>query len=295
MNTLNIYSKSDDQRGRVLSNFSHHPFVLDGRRFESVEGFVQGIAFPEGDARRVAAFKTWGGEAKKFELEQEKQFVWWNGEKIVFGSVQEHALIERAIRAKFEQNNDAAEALRATSDLVLTHILPEPEPKDTCLSASLFCGMLMRIRKEMNEYENMRQERFYAGGFLYNPKTRSVLLHKRDSKAKVNPNLWAFFGGLSEGSESPKQTFMREMNEELGIRIPEENIRSLCDYLNEELRTHRYIFFVESDLEKSKMRLMEGEDFDWIPLDNVFGYSLTEKSVKDLKLFLQTLNERYGK
>lgn len=147
--TLNIYSKSDDPRGRILSNFSHHPFVLDDIHFESVEGFIQGIAFPEGDPRREAAFKSWGGTAKKFENEQEKKFIWWNGEQMEFGSKKEHALIERAIRAKFQQNSEAQEALKNTEDLFLTHILPEPEPDNICLSAKEFCNILMRIRQEI--------------------------------------------------------------------------------------------------------------------------------------------------
>lgn len=147
--TLNIYSKSDDSRGRILSNFSHHPFVLDGQHFESVEGFIQGIAFPEGDPRKEAAFKAWGSAAKKFEEEQERKFVWWNGEEIVFGSPGEHALIERAIRAKFEQNPEAKEALIATKGLGLTHVLPEPEHKNTCLPAKVFCAILMKIREEI--------------------------------------------------------------------------------------------------------------------------------------------------
>jgi len=130
-------------------------------------------------------------------------------------------------------------------------------------------------------------EKFYAGGFLYNPKAKAVLLHKRDAKAPINPNTWAFFGGLNEGDETPKQTFKRELQEELGIEIPEDKILLLCDYLNEELQTYRYVFFVESDLPKAQMSLSEGEDFDWIPLDKVFDYVLTEKSVRDLKTFLQ--------
>ena len=135
-------------------------------------------------------------------------------------------------------------------------------------------------------------DRFYSGGFLYNPKTNSVLLHKRDSKAPVNPNSWAFFGGLSEKGEFPKQTFIREIQEELGIIISEDKVIPLCDYLNEELQTYRNVFFVESDLDKSKMRLMEGEDFDWIRLDRIFEYVLTEKTVRDLKLFLSLLNDQ---
>ena len=77
------------------------------------------------------------------------------------------------------------------------------------------------------------QSKFYAGGFLYNPKTDEILLHKRDAKTKVNPNQWAFFGGLNEGDETPEQTFIREVHEELGIEIPERSIKPLCDYFND--------------------------------------------------------------
>lgn len=131
-----------------------------------------------------------------------------------------------------------------------------------------------------------REEKFYAGGFLYNSKTNAVLLHKRDNNAKVNPNSWAFFGGLNEGDETPKQTFLREVKEELSIDILKENVRELCDYFNNELNTYRYVFFAESNIEKQKMRLTEGEDFDWIPMNKVFEYNLTEKTRRDLNTFL---------
>lgn len=145
-NILNIYSKSEDWRGRTLSNFSHHPFVLDGLCFESVEGFIQGIAFPEEDPRRKEAFHSFGKEAKAFEKQQEKHFVWWAGKKIKFGSPKEHKLVERAIRAKFEQNPGAKKALMATDGLTLTHVLPEPEPPRISLPTKVFCGILTKIR-----------------------------------------------------------------------------------------------------------------------------------------------------
>lgn len=129
--------------------------------------------------------------------------------------------------------------------------------------------------------------KFWAGGFLYNPEINSVLLHKRDTQTKINPNQWAFFGGLNEGNETPKQVFARELQEELTVEIPGEEIKPLCDYFNEELRTYRYVFFVESDLEKSKMSLREGEGFDWILLNKVFDYDLTEKTKRDLKTFMR--------
>ena len=132
-------------------------------------------------------------------------------------------------------------------------------------------------------------ERFYAGGFLYDPKTRRVLLHQRDGNTQVNPHKWAFFGGLNEGNETPVQTFIREVKEELDIDILAEDIRSLCDYFNEEHGTHRYVFFVESELKKSEMRLGEGAGYDWVVLERAFEYDLTEKTRLDLEKFIETV------
>jgi mutator protein MutT len=133
------------------------------------------------------------------------------------------------------------------------------------------------------------QDKFYAGGFLYNPDTNEVLLHRRDNKTDINPNKWAFFGGLNEAGETPSQTFIREIREELNIEVSEKDAKKLTDYLNEELQTYRYVFFALSHKDKSEMRLSEGADFDWISLESVFDYDLTEKTKLDLEFFLEFL------
>lgn len=130
---------------------------------------------------------------------------------------------------------------------------------------------------------------FFAGGFLYNPKTKEVLLHKRDDKTDINPNKWGFFGGSSEGNETPVQTFIREMYEELGVRLLENEIIPLCDYENIKRNTHRYVFYVVSEKKKIEMVLGEGADFDWVSLDKVFDYDLTDKTVRDLRTLLAIL------
>jgi 8-oxo-dGTP pyrophosphatase MutT (NUDIX family) len=131
--------------------------------------------------------------------------------------------------------------------------------------------------------------KFYAGGFLYNPETKSVLLHKRDGKTNRNPNKWSFFGGEGEENETPEECFMREFKEELGIEFVKSELIPLCNYLNKEFNTYRHIFFIESERDKSEMTLGEGADFDWIPLGKAFQYDLTRHTKKDLETFTSRL------
>ena len=131
-----------------MSNFSPDPFTLDGETFASTEGFIQGIMWPEGDPNHAAAFASTGGKAKRFGATAERKFVWYRGETIPFGSPAHHALIERAIRAKFTQNPDAMVALAATKGLTLIHDLGRPESPNTSLPAAVLCDILTRIRWE---------------------------------------------------------------------------------------------------------------------------------------------------
>ena len=149
MDALNIGSRSSDWRARRLSNFSDDDVVLDEVKVASVEGFIQGIKFPEGDPRRSQAFTATGFEAKRLGKGSLRSFVWWKGQQIVFGSSEHHHLIERAIRAKFDQNSVARAALIATDSLRLTHDLGHPESPHTSLPSRVFCDILTRIRQEL--------------------------------------------------------------------------------------------------------------------------------------------------
>lgn len=129
-------------------------------------------------------------------------------------------------------------------------------------------------------------DRYWAGGFLFNPKDNSVLLHLRDNNTKINPNMWAFFGGLSEGNDkSFIECFVRELHEEIGLLASEEQVIHLCEYTNAGLETYRIVFYVESEITIDKLNLGEGASFKWIPLEDIEDYQLTEKTKNDLAYF----------
>lgn len=146
--TLNIMSTSPDWRAHCLSNFPAFPFILDGKTYASVEGFIQGTKYPPGHPNRESAFGSWGVAAKRLGDEAERKFVWYGDEVVPYGTEKHRDLIERAIRAKFEQNAGALLALMATRGLTLAHDVGEPDPPNTSLPRDVFCGILTEIRDD---------------------------------------------------------------------------------------------------------------------------------------------------
>lgn len=139
-------------------------------------------------------------------------------------------------------------------------------------------------------YKKFSKKEFSSLGFLFDEERQRVLLHLRDDKTIYNPNQWAFFGGDKEGEETPVQCFIRELKEELGVDVREEEVFSLRNYFNEEFQIQRYVFFVKKYVPESKIKLTEGKACKWIPLTSVFDYDLTDKTRDDLKTFLEKYN-----
>jgi len=155
--TLNIASYSEDRRARLLSTFAHSPFALRcGQReirCESVEGFWQGLKFPEGSSERERVFALWGLEAKRAGASAPpEETIVFCGERVRLGSAEHHALAEKAMRATLEQNAEVRRALLETAGLVLTHELVDesggPVPDSRTLPAAVFCAIWTKLRNE---------------------------------------------------------------------------------------------------------------------------------------------------
>lgn len=145
---LNVNAASSDWRAYALANFPLFPFILDGLVLASVEGFIQGIKFPDGDATREAAFLSHSLSAKQMGERAERVSVWWNGQSFPYGSGGHHRQIARAIRAKLFFNEGTRLALRATDGLKLVHDLG-PESPNTSLPSAVFCHILTELRDEL--------------------------------------------------------------------------------------------------------------------------------------------------
>jgi predicted NAD-dependent protein-ADP-ribosyltransferase YbiA (DUF1768 family) len=144
--SVNAVSSSPDPLARMIGNFATAPFDLDGQRYLSVESFWQGLKFgSDSERRRLAQL-----EGPRARAEGDKQgygsTVTYSGQEIAVGTWAHWQLMEKACRAKFAQNPEAAAALLATGNRPLTHVVRHDSK---ALPGVIMAAIWMRIRKEL--------------------------------------------------------------------------------------------------------------------------------------------------
>jgi predicted NAD-dependent protein-ADP-ribosyltransferase YbiA (DUF1768 family) len=143
---INVTSMSPDPQVKLISNFAHAPFELDGEEYASVEGFWQGLKFEKrADRRRIAELS--GKQARNAGEEQPYgESITYAGEAIPVGTWRHWELMERACRAKFTQNDEAREALLATGNRPLTHRVRRDSKS---IPGVIMADIWMRIRRSL--------------------------------------------------------------------------------------------------------------------------------------------------
>ncbi len=147
---LNVLSRSNEPLGRALSNFAHTPFMLDGVKYASVEAFYQGLKFLDA-AKRAEIAPLYGSYAKSAAKKAPKLGeTTYLGEQIKLGSPQHHALMERAIRAKIEQNPQIRDGLLESQNRQIVHDTGHGlSMRKSNFPDTVFADMLAKIRQDL--------------------------------------------------------------------------------------------------------------------------------------------------
>ena len=97
---MDIGSKSGYPAG-ALSNFSPHPFEIDGVKCNSMEGFLQGLKFESKEMQEYVCTLVGYAAKKKGRNKnwQEKQTLYWRGVSIKRDSDEYQNLLNRAYNA----------------------------------------------------------------------------------------------------------------------------------------------------------------------------------------------------
>ena len=131
---------------RALSNFAPHPFEMDGVECASMEGFLQSLKFKNPDMQKEVCKLVGFAAKKKGKKKNWDRILWWQGKEYDRFGDEYQELLDRAYLA-LSKNSKFRKALEASGDAVLTHSIGKRKKKDTILTASEFCGRLMKIRE----------------------------------------------------------------------------------------------------------------------------------------------------
>jgi predicted NAD-dependent protein-ADP-ribosyltransferase YbiA (DUF1768 family) len=146
MEAINITFDTTPMPLRLISNLAETSFELDGRSYASVEGFWQGLKFTdEADRLRVAELSGHAAKAAGPKAQPGDRFIYEDREFVV-GTVDHWELMERANRAKFEQDEDARTALLSTGDRPLVHLVV---PDSRTIPGIIMADIWTRIRAEL--------------------------------------------------------------------------------------------------------------------------------------------------
>lgn len=147
---INVTSRSPDPMIRLISNFAHTPFELDGERYESVEGFWQGLKFSDAARRREIA-ALFGGAAQRAGANAEAtETCEFGGQTIRIGTAEHWQLMRRACWAKFSQCEPARTALLATRQRPLVH---KTRRDSRTIPGAIMAEIWMQIRTRLPEWQ----------------------------------------------------------------------------------------------------------------------------------------------
>jgi hypothetical protein len=143
---MDIGSKSGYPAG-ALSNFSPHPFAIDGVQCNSMEGFLQGLKFESKEMQEYVCTLVGYAAKKKGKGKhwQDKQILYWRGKPIKRDSDEYQDLLNRAYNAMYENTKFRA-ALEASKGATLTHSIGKNKKSDTVLTTQEFCSRLTYLR-----------------------------------------------------------------------------------------------------------------------------------------------------
>lgn len=135
-----------------LSNFTPHPFEIDGVQCASMEGFLQSLKYKNPDMQQYVC--TLVGKKAKLKGKEKKwyneQILYWQGVSYPRDSRAYQNLLDRAFEA-LSKNKKFQKALKATGNATLTHSIGEKDLKKTVLTRQEFINRLVNLRNQLQE------------------------------------------------------------------------------------------------------------------------------------------------
>jgi 8-oxo-dGTP diphosphatase len=113
-------------------------------------------------------------------------------------------------------------------------------------------------------------------------KDGKYLIAQRPDSSRGEPSKWEFPGGKVEFRENPKDALIREIQEELGIRIGNLRVFDVTSSVHPEGFRYQHIVMISylADWEDGEISLIECKDARLVQLEELRSYDLIESDLE---------------
>lgn len=115
-------------------------------------------------------------------------------------------------------------------------------------------------------------------------KDGKILIAKRSSS--IADGIWEFPGGKVEQGESKTKACIRELKEELSVKIVVDQF--VCDVLDASFTPHVHVYAYKAHIVEGVIHLHAHSAYKWIKPHEIFNYPFQEADEK-IKQIVQTL------
>ena len=108
---------------------------------------------------------------------------------------------------------------------------------------------------------------------------------------KINPDKWAFVGGVVEQRENSLDGAIRETKEELGIEINPIDFELIISFKRKVDFVDVWIAFMNCNIEKLKLQKEEVQDAKWVNIDELEELIKNNEFVPAINLYYNFFKE----
>lgn len=113
-----------------------------------------------------------------------------------------------------------------------------------------------------------------------------LLIQRRSDELDKNPGKWAFTGGAVDTNETSLEGAKREVREELGVEIENDEIEFLLSFKREKGFVDVWLVKKDISIENLKLQSEEVAEVKWVSLEELKELAERGDIVKSVKLYL---------
>ncbi len=135
-----------------------------------------------------------------------------------------------------------------------------------------------------------------VGAVILDKKDR-ILLLKRGQNIRNEPGTWVIPGGEVEYNEKIEKTVLREVKEEIGVRVKILGLLGVADQVMVKEKQHWISSIFLCKIVSSQPKIMEPEkceDLDWFELNKVKKLNLGVMMKQNLKILKNKFPEKFN-